>query len=251
MKRKTKPATLALLFLMIMLGPMNRIALAQQRGPAIDILRIRTVKSPDARLFEILTGNIDSWTTAVRPQNKRCPTFAYDGTIPPKYIEIMDDAGLTIMATEGFNVAYFVLNIRPDQTYRGRPDVGPFLGDVDFRHALFHLYNRDEIIPALYKYTVQSTESLVPPAQGGWHNPAVPSHPYDPDEARAILEDAGYHYDPGINNWRNSLGYAVPEISVLTPTYEAAATEAAHGARFGVVECLYDASAISQNRFLV
>jgi peptide/nickel transport system substrate-binding protein len=211
-------ALIALLFLLP-----TRVAYAQpQRGPKTDILRLKTVKSPDAQLFEIQTGGIDELPDLIRPAD----------------IETLDDAGMTISASPGFHMGHIGMNIRPDQSYRGSHGaaVDDFLSDIHFRHALFHCYNQDEIVASIYKYIVTPVRSLVPPALGGWVNPAVPKITFDPEAAKQVLLDNGYTYDTGIGNWRNSLGDPCPDISVFTPTYEVAPTSAEHGRRW-IDEC--------------
>jgi hypothetical protein len=73
-------------------------------------------------------------------------------------------------------------NIRPNQTYRGRPEIGHVLSDVNFRHAILKLYAQEEIIASIYAYIVTPVRSLVPPAQGGWRNPAIPVHSFAPGD---------------------------------------------------------------------
>jgi ABC-type transport system substrate-binding protein len=105
-----------------------------------------------------------------------------------------------------------------------------------FRKACFHLYNQEEIVASIYGYIVTPVQSLVPPAQGGWVNPAVSKPAYSRTLAQQVLEDHGYTFDSGINNWRMPGGDPIPEITLWTPTYEVAPTSAEHGARF-IQEC--------------
>jgi len=173
----------------------------------------------------------DAFTRRVNAM-QNCTIDALTDLTRPADIDELDSKCFTITSTSQYHICHFGFNIRPDQTYRGRPELGPFLSDVDFRHALIHLYNQEEIVASIYGYAATPIRSLVPPAQGGWHNPAVPAHPYNPDTAIAILESAGYYYDSGIDNWRNATGYPVPEIRIFSPTYATAPTSAEHVERF-------------------
>lgn len=157
------------------------------------------------------------------------------------------------------------INVRPDQTYKEAPGthkkLGPVLSDVNFRHAMLHVYNQEEIVASIYKYIVTPVRSLVPPALGGWVNPEVEAHPYNPgdptaltqwdpdtnenDDACSILRYGGYTYSGG--QWTAPVDLdgdtlandVIPGISLWTPTYEVAPTSAEHGARFSA-----DANAI-------
>lgn len=72
----------------------------------------------------------------------------------------------------------------------------PF-SDVEFRRAVAHAINKDEIAEKAqlgYVETASQT-GLKIPGQEAWLNPDIPDQgkiPYDPDTARQILEDAGY-----------------------------------------------------------
>jgi ABC-type transport system substrate-binding protein len=188
-------------------------------GNFIDCLRLKVWYQEwpsvfDTRVADMQDRTIDVLTDLVRPSD----------------IEKLDSECFTITSAPGFHICHFGFNIRPDQSYRGRPEVGPFLSDVNFRHALIHLYNQEEIISSLFGYAATPIRSLVPPALGVWHNPAVPAHPFNPDTAIAILESAGYYYDAGIDNWRNATGYPVPEIRIFSPNLSPFSSE--HVERF-------------------
>jgi len=174
-------------------------------------------------------------------------------------VEKLASECFTITSTPGFHIAYIGFNVRPDQRYKtqaGSPIAGPVLGDANFRHACFHCYNQEEILASIYKYVVTPIQSLVPPAQGGWVNQAVQTHPYNPGDplgttvydpvtkanadACSILRYGGYTYDSGEDNWLTPydldgdtvLNDYIPTLLVFTPTYEVAPTSAEHGARF-------------------
>lgn len=209
-----------------------------RKGPEIDVFRAKVVKNPDAQLIAMQTGEVDVLTDLIRPGD----------------IEKLDSEGYTITSAPGFHMGHIGINRRPNRDYltppyKSNPAAAPFLNDVNFRHALFHLYNQEEIVASIYGYIVTPVQSLVPPAQGGWVNPDVPQHPYNPgdktgttvynpatgenEDACSILRYGGYVYDAGIDNWKRvSDGTPVPSMELWTPTYEVAPTSAEHGARF-------------------
>jgi peptide/nickel transport system substrate-binding protein len=190
------------------------------------MLREKVIKSPDAQLIGMLTEEV----------------HANPGMIIPGNIETLHKQGFTIISSPGFHMGHIGINTRSDQTYRGK-NYGALLGDVNFRHAIFHCYKQEEIVASIYKYIVVPVQSLVPPALGGWVNPDVPTHPYSPSEAQSILTAAGYTYIGAQNNWRTPFDFdgdtvddMMPELKVFTPTYEVAPTSAEHGARW-ITEC--------------
>lgn len=217
-----------------------------RRGPKIDKVRFKVIKSPDATLIAMQTCVVDIAPDLIRTGD----------------VEKMDRDGFTITSSPGFHMGHIGFNIRPDQSYKEapgtNPTIGPVMSDVDFRHALLHCYNQEEIVASIYKYIVTPVRSLVPPALGGWVNPEIPSHPYNPgdpegttvwnpttnenDDACSILRYGGYTYSGG--EWTTPfdldgdtvLNDVIPSISLWSPTYEVAPTSAEHGARF-VADC--------------
>jgi len=225
-------------------------------GDIIDALRLKVwyqewPQWPDAetqRVMAMQNCTIDVLTDLVTPSN----------------IEKLDSECFTITSTPGFHIGHIGFNIRPDQSYRGRPEVGPVLSDVNFRHALIHAYDQLGIIASIYGYTAMPIRSLVPPSLGGWHNPAVPAHPYNtgdplatteyPEDHSAcgILRYGGYLYDQGQDNWVTPYDLdndgtpgtnhpsrplqildpddVIPTMELFTPTYEVAPTSPEHGA---------------------
>jgi ABC-type transport system substrate-binding protein len=97
-------------------------------------------------------------------------------------IEKLASEGFEITSTPGFHMGHIGFNIRPNQTYRGRPEIGHVLSDVNFRHAILKLYAQEEIIASIYAYIVTPVRSLVPPALGGWVNPGIPVHSFAPGD---------------------------------------------------------------------
>ncbi|HKZ93460.1 MAG TPA: ABC transporter substrate-binding protein [Candidatus Bathyarchaeia archaeon] len=163
-------------------------AFAQQRGPKLDLYRLKVTRSPAAQLIEMTTGASEAW----------------DGLIRPTDIEEMDRQGKVISSRGGFHYCRIILN------YRVHP-----LDDANFRHALFHLVPKDRIIGNLFKYIVVKVDTPVPPAQALWYNPAVDPHAYSPTEAEAILAAAGYQKIGG--EWKDTDGSNLPTLRFFVP----------------------------------
>jgi ABC-type transport system substrate-binding protein len=194
------------------------VVYAQRRGIAVDTVRLLTIKSPDAQLIAIRTGQIDFLPDLIRPDD----------------IETLVSEDYLVQATPGFHMGFVGFNLQR-----------PILDDVGFRHALFHAYNQEEIVASIYRYTVTPVQSLVPPAQGGWLAPDIPKHPYNPGDSTdapgthstfGLLKGAGYtYYGTGYGDltgyWEDPLGDPLPDMTFYTPTYEVAPTSAEHGAR--------------------
>ncbi len=216
---RSKTISLVLVFAMLTIllcAGVNRVQ--AQQGPVIDRVRLLTIKSPDAQLIAIRTGQIDFLPDLIRPAD----------------IETLSSENYLVTSTPGFHMGYVGFNL-----------MRPYLSDVALKHALFHAYNQEEIVASIYRYTVTPVQSLVPPSQGEWVNPALPKHPFNPGthldapgthSTFGIMYAAGYKYvgtgygDTGAY-WTDADDNPLPNWTFWTPTYEVAPTSAEHGAR--------------------
>jgi ABC-type transport system substrate-binding protein len=208
----------------------------ERAGPKIDVLRGPVIRHPDAALIAMQTGTADVSTDLIRTGD----------------IEKLQGDGDTVTFVPGFHMGHIGYNIRPlaiQQERRPELTVWP-LNDVWFRYALFQCYDQESIVAGIYGYTVTPVTSLVPPAQGGWRNPAVTKPPYNPGDpitatsgdgtaCGTLLEHDYTFVDANDNDvvdqpdyWECPNGDPVPYMELWTPTYETAPTSADHGARF-------------------
>ena len=216
---RSKTISLVLVFAMLTILLSATVSRVQaQQGPAIEKVRLLTIKSPDAQLIAMRTGQIDYLQGMIRPAD----------------IEALSSEGFLVTSTPGFHMGFVGFNL-----------MRPYLDDVALKHALFHAYNQEEIVASIYRYTVTPVQSLVPPSQGEWVNPALPKHPFNPGthldapgtmSTFGIMYAAGYTYvgtGYGDTNahWEDSEGNPLPNWVFWTPTYEVAPTSAEHGAR--------------------
>lgn len=246
MELKTNFLTITMLVLIVVLGLVAAVntQLPEQHGPRIDKLRFLVFKSPDAQSLAMQRGDIDVLTDLVRPVD----------------VETLHSDGFPIVETQGFEVCYFGFNVRVDQSYRARPEVGPVLSDVNFRHGLAHLAPNATTIGDLFEYIATDHKAMIPLAMGEWCNPNVDPHPFNPGDPLAatvypddhstcgILRYGGYIYDVGLNNWVTPYDLdgdaipgttdgtitdpddVVPILGVFTPTFEVLPTLWALGA---------------------
>jgi len=221
-----------------------------QNGPVMDVLRHEVVKSPDAELVAMQTGQVDYMPDLIRTPD----------------IEKLDSEGNLITQDLGFHMGFIGYNIRdlasplrsPSGTgwlnssrYSYRLGVAYWpLADVEFREALVRCYDQLGIIPPLYGYIVSPIRSLVPPAQSKYYYAAVQSYPYNPgnpftsapsDQTTCgILMAAGYTFvDAGVlgvvdayDYWKCPNGSPLPKMVLWEPLLDISPTSYHHGADF-------------------
>ena len=217
MRSKNLSLAIVLAMLVILVSSNVKTAYARQ-GAQVDNVRLLTIKSPDAQLIALRTGQTDFVPDLIRPAD----------------IESLGADGYLITSTPGFHMGFTGFNL-----------MRPYLNDVNLRHALFTAYNQEEIVASIYRYTVTPVRSLVPPAQGEWMSPSLPTHPFNPGNVGdmypaqhttfGIMAAAGYTYvGSGYGDmtahWEKD-GIPLPDWTFYTPTYEVAPTSAEHGAR--------------------
>ena len=225
-------------------------------GPTMDVLRMPVIRHPDAALIAMQTGTADVWSNLASPMDLYWHKLGEinGGPIRPGVIIKLDGDGFTVTGEAGFHIGHIGYNIRPlDIQWWRRPwpslTYWP-LEDVEFRHALFHLFNQQVILAAIFAWTVNSINDLVPPAHGGWMSQNVKEHPYNPGNpftstpndgtSCGMLKAANYTFaDAGTigvvdsaDYWKCPNGDPVPYMELWTPTYETAPTSAEIGARF-------------------
>ena len=67
----------------------------------------------------------------------------------------------------------------------------PQFQDLKLRQALYHALDKQAIIDALYYGVPTPTETYMP-KESFYHNPDLPKHEYDPEKAKALLDEAGW-----------------------------------------------------------
>ncbi|MCP2041383.1 dipeptide transport system substrate-binding protein [Neisseria sp. HSC-16F19] len=129
----------------------------------------------------------DSAVRAQKVQAGECNVAAYP---KPAEIEAAKKSDkVAVLEQPGFNVGYLSYNQE-----KGK------LADLKVRQALDMAVNKDAIINAVYQGAGIKATNPMPPSQWSYNDQLVDA-PYDPEKAKALLEEAG------VNNLEVSLWY--------------------------------------------
>jgi peptide/nickel transport system substrate-binding protein len=94
------------------------------------------------------------------------------------------DPNIDLIATTELGFRFFAMNNR----------LPPF-DDPAVRQALAHAVPKEVIINNIFKGFAEPADSYVSLAIDYWHNPDLPQYEFDLEQARAVLEEAGYSWD--------------------------------------------------------
>ena len=185
------------------------IVTAQQKvkwepyGPQVDQIIMPIIKDSEAQLIAFNRGDVDVLPGLTRPAdiNK---------------IKANPNAELTM--NYGFHMFYLCYNMRR----------GPLDADV-LRQAIAHVIDRDNIIQTLFEGYMLPMATFVPPSSG-FYKEDIPRFPYNPEEAKKLLDKAGYTVDPATGiRIDPAAGKPLRKMTIFTPTYEVAPTSAELG----------------------
>lgn len=133
--------------------------------PKADRILIKVVPDNSARAVAVESGDLDFIQSPVSPQD---------------VIRLEETSGIQVDRIPASGYTYINLNT-----------ADPILSDVRVRQALAHLVNRQQILDTIYKGIGQIANSPIPP--GMWAYAAdVPGYDYDPEQAAALLDEAGW-----------------------------------------------------------
>ncbi|MEZ4864649.1 MAG: ABC transporter substrate-binding protein [Caldilineaceae bacterium] len=137
-----------------------------QGRPALDFLRQEVVPEPSVRAIALETGDAHYATW---------PLLVEDS------IRLRDSGeGFTVFESPASSVKHFPLN-----------NAHPFLSDKQVRQALLLALDRQRIIDDLWNGAATVATSNLTPASP-YYNPTVKTYEYSPDQAIALLEEAGW-----------------------------------------------------------
>jgi peptide/nickel transport system substrate-binding protein len=131
--------------------------------PAVERVVYRIIPEPATRLTELLTGGVHIQLNVE----------------PDQVARVEQAAGMELHAAPGATLFYIGWNAQR-----------PMFGDPRVRRALTLAIDRGEIMAALLRGHAQPATSTIPP----WHPyaPDIEPLPYDPEQARALLDQAGW-----------------------------------------------------------
>ncbi len=140
--------------------------------PEIDRVVFLLANDPDARLNLLLSGGADV-ISSVNAQD-----------VP----RVDADPALRVFSIPNYRVGYMLFNQRDPSDLS---QAHPILSDPRVRHAITYALDRETMLEAVFKGYATLPHAPVPRLQ--WINDTTdPGIPYDPERARALLEDAGW-----------------------------------------------------------
>ncbi|MFP1740457.1 dipeptide ABC transporter periplasmic-binding protein DppA [Lonsdalea quercina] len=110
-------------------------------------------------------------------QKNECQIMPYPN--PADLASMRKDKNLILLEKPGMNVGYLSYNVEK------KP-----LDNLKVRQALNYAVNKQAIIDAVYQGAGQAAKNLIPPTMWSY-NDAVQDYAYDPQKAKALLQEAG------------------------------------------------------------
>jgi peptide/nickel transport system substrate-binding protein len=138
------------------------------------LARVRFAVVPDA-------------TTEALELRKQSADLTINSLTPDTVMTLEREPYLAVEHTPGTEIQYLGFNLRD-----------PILQDVRVRQAIAYALDRRPMIQYLWGSWAQPARSVLPP-QSWAYNGNVPAYDHDPDQARRLLDAAGY---PAVNGIR-------------------------------------------------
>jgi peptide/nickel transport system substrate-binding protein len=127
----------------------------------------------------------------------------------PDMVYQLNKEGLALTKSPGVDYQYVGFNLRD-----------PILKDVRVRHAMGHAIDRQAIVDYLRRGLATVADTMLPPTNWAYE-PDVTVLDYDPDRARALLDEAGYS-DPDGRGPRPRLSLSFKTSNLEFPRLQAA-----------------------------
>ncbi len=157
-----------------------------QRLPYLDYCIYKFVAESNTAVAHFATGKSDCATISAAD-------YAWVKQAAETYAFTIHDRG----PSAGVN--FFWFNQHPGKNEAGLPYMEAhkyrWFTDKRFRQAVQYGLNRQGMIDALLFGKGTPLTSIIPPAQGKWHNPNLPDYAYDPNKSRSLLREAGFYWD--------------------------------------------------------
>ena len=129
--------------------------------------------------------------------------------LPPDMVHQLEKEGLSLTKSPGVDYQYVGFNLRDS-----------VLKHVQVRHAIGHAIDREAIVNHLRRGLATVADSMLPPTNWA-HEPNVRVLDYDPERAKALLDEAGYP-DPDGDGPRPRLSLSYKTTSLEFPRLQAA-----------------------------
>lgn len=138
----------------------------------------------DHLIFSITPDAADRWQ---KTKNGACHVMPYPN--PADLSEMRRTQGVVVLEQIGVNVGYMAYNTSK------KP-----LKDVRVRRALNMAIDTRKILRQVYKHTALPATNPIPPIQWGY-NRDIQEDVYSPEQATALLKEAGYSNGFGVDLW--------------------------------------------------
>ena len=172
-------------------------------GPNVDQIIMPIIKDSEAQLIAFMRGDIDVYPGLTRPADLN---------------KVKANPNAEITMNYGFHMFYLCYNMRRE----------PLDADI-LRQAIAHVVDRDNIIQTLFEGYMLPLAAFLPPSNA-FYKEDVPRFPYNPEEAKKLLDKAGYTVDPATGiRIDPKTGKPLRKMTIFTPTYEVAPTSAELG----------------------
>lgn len=134
-------------------------------APSIERLRIKVIPDNSTRESELRKGSVD---------------LAINADFDPVTVEGLQKAeGLKVELIDGTNITHLGVNLQD-----------PILKDQRIRQALANAIDRESIIRDVLRGQARVANSVLPANQWAYE-PNVASYPYNPEQAKKLLDEAG------------------------------------------------------------
>jgi peptide/nickel transport system substrate-binding protein len=134
--------------------------------PYLDELRMDIIPETSVRAVALETGEADSNVWALSREDE---------------LRLLDDPNFRTFETVVTHVNHIPLN-----------NDKPQLSEKDVRQAMMYAIDRQRIIDDIFLGAATLATSNISPAVAYWYEPDVKEYPYDPDQAVALLDEAGW-----------------------------------------------------------
>ena len=134
-------------------------------APPMEAVIYRPVTDTNTRIAEMLSGGLDVMVE-----------------VPPDSLkQFRDDEAFQVYEQAGPHVWFLILNAKE----------GPF-ADKKVRQAANYAINKSALVDNILQGTAEIAAGPTPPAFAWAYNEGLEPYPYDPEKAKALLEEAGY-----------------------------------------------------------
>ncbi|MEX0954934.1 MAG: ABC transporter substrate-binding protein [Rhizobiaceae bacterium] len=134
-------------------------------APPMEALIFRPITDANTRIAEMLSGGLDIMVE-----------------VPPDALQqFRDGEAFTVYEQAGPHVWFLILNAKE----------GPF-ADKKIRQAANYAINKQTLVDDILQGTAEVAAGPTPPAFAWAYNESLEPYPYDPEKAKALLQEAGY-----------------------------------------------------------